>query len=116
MKHSSVIRRGLICLLACSAFAGANAMAQDANVPGHSRVNEVNTRINKQQARTQAGIANGTVTGMQAANDEKHDANIAQRANTDEARHNGHLTKSEDKNLNKAENRNSRRIRKQRAH
>ncbi|MEO8746523.1 MAG: hypothetical protein ABI379_02545 [Rhodanobacter sp.] len=91
-------------------------MAQDTTVPGHPRVNEVNTRIDNQQARTQAGLGNGTITGTQAANDEKHDANIAQRASMDEAKHNGHLTKGEDKNLNKAESRNSRHIRKQRAH
>lgn len=116
MNSASMIRSGLICLLACSAFAGANAMAQDSTVPGHPRVNEVNNRINHQQARTQKGIANGTVTGKQAANDEKRDANIAQRASADEARHNGHLTKREDRHLNRAENRNGRHIRKQRAH
>ena len=116
MKHSSMIRAGLICLLACSAFVGANAVAQDTSVPGHPRVNEVNNRINNQQARTQKGIANGTITGKQAANDEKRDANISQRTSADEARHNGHLTKREDHSLNHAENRNSRRIHRQRAH
>lgn len=116
MKKSSMIRTGFICLLACSAFVGASAMAQDASVPGHPRVNEVNNRINNQQNRTQAGIANGTITGKQAANDEKRDANIAQRTSADEAKHNGHLTKAEDRHLNRSENRNSRHIRRQRAH
>ncbi|MGH8113950.1 MAG: hypothetical protein ACREPS_02685 [Rhodanobacteraceae bacterium] len=116
MKQTSIIRTGLICLLACSAFAGANAFAQDTTVPGHPRVNEVNNRVNNQQARTQKGIANGTVTGKQAANDEKRDANIAQRTSADEAKHNGHLTKTEDRNLNRAENRNSRKIHRQRKH
>ena len=116
MKHASLIRTGLICLLTCSAFVGANVMAQDATVPGHARVNEVNHRIDNQQARTQKGIDNGTITGKQAANDEKRDANVAQRTSADEAKHNGHLTKREDHNLNRAENRNSKRIHKQRAH
>jgi hypothetical protein len=116
MNKSSMIRAGLFCLLTCSAFVGVSAMAQDTTVPGHPRVNEVNNRINNQQQRTQNGIANGTITGKQAANDEKRDANIAQRTSADEAKHNGHLTKREDRHLNHAENRNSRHIRRQRAH
>ncbi|MEO9001275.1 MAG: hypothetical protein ABI287_06925 [Rhodanobacter sp.] len=94
----------------------AQTTAQDTTVPGHSRVNEVNNRINNQQTRTTKGLANGTITGKQAANDEKRDANIAQRASADEAMHNGHLTKREDKSLNHAENRNSRKIHRQRKH
>lgn len=116
MKTSSTIRFGLIGLLACSALISAQAMAQDTTVPGHPRVNEVNHRINNQQRRTDNGVADGTITAKQAANDEKRDANIAQRTSADEARHNGHLTRREDKNLNHAENRNSRRIRRQRKH
>jgi hypothetical protein len=116
MKTSSTIRFGLIGLLACSALIGAQAMAQDPTVPGHPRVNEVNHRINNQQRRTDNRVANGTITAKQAANDERRDANIAQRTSADEARHNGHLTRREDKNLNHAENRNSRKIRRQRKH
>ena len=51
-----------------------------------------------------------TMTKGQAARDETRDANIAQRESADEAKHNGHLTKKEQKNLNRAENRNSRKI------
>jgi hypothetical protein len=114
MKTFSMIRLGLISLLACSAFAGASAMAQDTSVPGHPRVNEVNNRVDNQQTRTANGIANGTITGKQAANDEKHDTNIAQRESADEAKHNGHLTKGETRRLNRSENRNSRAIHRQR--
>lgn len=116
MNKFSLLRTGFICLLTCSAFVGADAMAQSASVPGHPRVNEVNNRIDHQQAHTQKGIANGTITGKQAANDERRDANIAQRASADEAKHGGHLTKREDRRLNHAENRNRRHIRRQRAH
>jgi hypothetical protein len=114
MKATSMIRLGLIALLACSAFMGANAMAQDTSVPGHSRVNEVNNRVDNQQNRTANGIAQGTITGKQAANNEKRDTNIAQRESADEAKHNGHLTKAEDRHLNRSENRNSRAIHRQR--
>jgi hypothetical protein len=93
----------------CSAsLASSLTMAQ--TVPDHPRVNEVNQRLDNQQARINQGLANGTMTGKQAARDEAHDANIAKRESVDEAKHNGHLTKGEQQRLNKSENKNSRRI------
>ncbi len=93
----------------CSATLGSSlTMAQ--TVPDHPRVNEVNQRLDNQQARINQGLANGTMTGKQAARDEAHDANIAKRESVDEAKHNGHLTKGEQQRLNKSENKNSRRI------
>lgn len=83
------------------------------DVPGHPRVNEVNNRVQNQQNRIQNGLKNGSMTQAQAARDETHDANIARRESADEARHGGHLTKQEKHNLNRAENRNSRHIYKQ---
>ncbi|MBD8872045.1 hypothetical protein [Rhodanobacter sp. DHB23] len=92
------------------------AVAQTApqtDVPGHPRVNEVNNRLNNQQKRIDNGLKNGTMTQAQAARDETHDANIARRESVDQAKHNGHLTKQEKKNLNHSENSNSRHIYKQ---
>ena len=86
------------------------SMAQTAPVPDHPRENEVNQRLDNQQARINQGVANGTMSGSQAARDEKHDANIAQREAVDESKHNGHITKAEQRRLNKSENRNSKRI------
>ncbi|HWU78227.1 MAG TPA: hypothetical protein VN043_17150 [Rhodanobacter sp.] len=116
MKNASMIRVSLLSLLTCAAFAGTNAMATDTTIPHHPRVNEVNHRIDNQQARTDKGVAQGTITAKQASRDEKRDANIAQRESADEARHNGHLTKAETHRLNRAENRNSRKIHRQRRH
>jgi hypothetical protein len=117
MHAKSTFRSSLIACVFAAAFASGAVMAQssgDPTVPGHPRVNEVNKRLDNQQGRTQAGVAKGQVNARQEARDEKHDANIAQRAGIDEARHHGHLTRREHRNLNRAENRNSRRIRKQR--
>jgi hypothetical protein len=100
----------ILATLSCTAF-GTLSMAQ--TVPDHPRVNEVNQRLDNQQARINQGLANGTMTGKQAAHDEAHDANIAKRESVDEAKHNGHLTKGEQNRLNKSENKNSRRIYKQ---
>jgi hypothetical protein len=97
----------------CTALISMQSMAQTAPVPDHPRENEVNQRLDNQQARINQGLANGTMTGKQAARDEKHDANIAQREAVDESKHNGHITKAEQNRLNKSENKNSKRIYKQ---
>lgn len=91
------------------------AQATSPDVPGHPRVNEVNQRLANQQNRTAAGVADGQINARQAARDETHDANIARRESVDEAKNGGHLTKKEQRNLNKSENRNSARIHRQRA-
>jgi len=97
----------------CASMISIQSMAQTAPVPDHPRENEVNQRLDNQQARINQGLSNGTMTGQQAARDEKHDANIAQREAVDESKHNGHITKAEQARLNKSENRNSKRIYKQ---
>jgi hypothetical protein len=94
--------------ICCISLAASLATAQ--TVPDHPRVNEVNQRLDNQQSRINQGLANGTMTNKEAARDEKHDANIAKRESVDEAKHNGHLTKGEQNRLNRSENRNSRRI------
>src|SRR5580704_15150525 len=104
LKSITLIAASTVCVI----LGSATAIAQD--VPGHPRVNEVNQRLDNQQARINQGLANGTMTGKQAARDEAHDANIAKRESVDEAKHNGHLTKGEQSRLNKSENKNSRRI------
>ena len=115
MKNPSIFRSSLIGVAAAAAIASGVAMAEDpAPVPGHPRVNEVNQRLDNQQDRIQAGVADGQINAQQAARDEKQDANIAQRESADEAKHNGHLTKGEQNRLNRSENHDSRRIHHQR--
>jgi len=99
--------------LVCATLISMQSMAQSAPVPDHPRENEVNQRLDNQQARINQGLANGTMTGKQAARDEQHDANIAQRESVDESKHGGHITKAEQARLNKSENKNSKRIYKQ---
>jgi len=113
MKTNANFRLSVFGFIVLSALVSSTVMAQDTSVPGHPRVNEVNQRLSNQQSRIQSGEANGTINGKQAARDEKQDANIAQRESADEAKHGGHLTKGEDNRLNKSENHDSRRIRRQ---
>ncbi len=104
IKSITLITAGAFCAILSSAV----AVAQD--VPDHPRVNEVNQRLDNQQARINQGVANGTMSEKQAAHDEAHDANIAKRESVDEAKHGGHLTKGEQNRLNRSLNRNSARI------
>lgn len=107
----------VIGLVIGAAIASGSVMAQTApannDVPGHPRVNEVNNRLQNQQNRVDNGLKNGTMSQAQAQRDDQHDENIARRESADEARHGGHLTKQEQRNLNRSENGNSRRIYKQ---
>jgi hypothetical protein len=100
----------LIALVIGAAMATGPVMAQTNDVPGHPRVNEVNNRLDNQQNRIDNGLKNGTMSQAQANRDETRDANIARRESVDEAKHDGHLTKQEQHNLNKSENHNSRDI------
>ena len=71
--------------------------------PGHPRVNQVNRRQGKQQRRIANGIQNGSLNPQEAAQLEK-------REQADMAKHNGHLTKAEQKGINRQQHRISRSI------
>ena len=84
------------------------AMAQF--VPGHPAVNEVDQRLLNQQNRTDAGVGHGQVGAVGAAHDASADARVSRQMSRDEARHGGHITRVEDRQLNHELNHNSRRI------
>jgi len=116
MKANLISRMTLVSLFvsAVAASGAALAQAEPTPVPDHPRVNEVNQRLDNQQNRIQNGVADGQINAKQEARDDKHDSNIAQRESHDQAEHGGHLTKAEDRHLNKSLNKNSKRIHKQR--
>jgi len=78
--------------------------------PGHPRVNQVNRREGNQQKRIGSGIQNGTLTSKQASHLEARETSLQNREKADMAKNNGHLTKPEQKGLNRQENRISRSI------
>jgi hypothetical protein len=78
--------------------------------PGHPRVNQVNGREAHQQKRIGNGIKNGTLTSQQATNLEKRETAVQNREKADMAAHNGHLTKAEQRGINRQQNRISRSI------
>lgn len=89
------------------------AMAAEPD-PGHPRVNEVTKRVDRQDARINAGVADGKLTPREAAHDRRADARIDAQMARDERKHDGHITKAEDAHLNKELNANSARIHEQR--
>jgi len=78
--------------------------------PGHPRVNQVNGREENQQQRIGNGIKSGKLNSQQAANLEKREASVQNREKRDMAEHNGHLTKAEQKGINRQQNRISKSI------
>jgi len=78
--------------------------------PGHPRVNQVNGREENQQQRIGNGIKNGTLNSKQASNLEKRETSVQNRETKDMAEHNGHLTKAEQKGINRQQNRISKSI------
>jgi hypothetical protein len=113
------ISKSLLVLAAGGLMLTGSAMAQSSNTsgagpgvvdPGHPRVNQVNRREQNQQNRIANGLKNGTLNSQQATNLEKRETNLQNREKRDMAAHNGHLTKSEQRGLNRQENRISKSI------
>jgi hypothetical protein len=97
----------------------AAAQTQDSNTsgagagvvdPNHPRVNEVNAREQNQQDRIANGEKNDTLTPGQAAHLENREQKTENQEKADMAAHNGHLTKAEQKQLNKEQNKTSKQI------
>jgi uncharacterized lipoprotein YajG len=78
--------------------------------PGHPRVKQVDRRQARQQKRIANGVASGKLTPQQTANLEKREASVEKREQKDMAAHNGHLTKAEQRGINRQQNRISRSI------
>lgn len=78
--------------------------------PGHPRVNEVNGREANQENRINNGVKNGQLTQGQATRLQNGENRIQNQEKRDMAAHDGHLTKGEQRHLNREQNRESRRI------
>lgn len=101
----------LICVGPASAqnpnTAGAGAGQVD---PGHPRVNQVNRRETRQQNRIANGIKNDKLTPGQTARLEHGEQRLQRNEKRDMAKDNGHLTKKDQRQLNRESNRMSKRI------
>lgn len=78
--------------------------------PGHPRVNQVNQRETNQQNRIANGVKNGQLTPGQTARLERGEQRLQNNEKKDMAKDNGHLTKRDQRQLNREANRMSSRI------
>ena len=113
------MKRTLLLSIATLAFSGllaAPAFAQNPNTqgagpgkydPNHPRVNQVNNREQKQQNRIANGMKSGAVTPKEGVKLEKQQQHIVRQEKRDMAEHNGHLTKADQAQLNREQNRAS---------
>lgn len=110
------ISNSLLMLAAAGLMLTASAVAQTAGAgpgvvdPGHPRVNQVNGREANQQNRIANGAKNGSLNAKQTGRLESREASVQNREKRDMAAHNGHLTKAEQKGINRQQNRISRSI------
>jgi len=78
--------------------------------PGHPRVNQINQRQENQQDRIANGIKNGKLTPGQAARLERGEQRLENNEKKDMAADGGHLTKQDQRQLNREANHMSKRI------
>ena len=100
-----------LCLAATPVLAQATS---DTTIPGHPRVNEVDQRLQNQQNRIDNGVNSGQIGAKGEARDQARDAKVGQELSADEAKNGGHITKAEQKKMNRQLNRNSAKIHAQR--
>lgn len=99
-------------------FVGAAAAQQDNTSgagagkvdPGHPRVNQVNKREQNQQNRIANGVKSGQLTPGETRRLERGEQRLQNNEKKDMAKDNGHLTKQDQRHLNREANHMSKRI------
>jgi len=83
---------------------------QRTHIAHHPRVNQVNRRENRQERRITDQRKDGDLTKKQAHQDRRNLSEINQEKKDMRKQDNGHLTKADDKALNKQLDKNSKKI------
>jgi len=113
------IRKSLLVLAASGLmFVGAASAQQDNTTgagagkvdPGHPRVNQVNKREQNQQNRIANGVKSGQLTPGETRRLERGEQRLQNNEKKDMAKDNGHLTKQDQRHLNREANHMSKRI------
>jgi hypothetical protein len=78
--------------------------------PGHPRVNQVNRRETNQQKRIANGVKSGKLTPAETRRLENGEKRLQNNEKKDMAKDNGHLTKKDQRQLNREANHMSKRI------
>lgn len=98
--------------MAFIAFLGLSnpTMAQSKWEKRHPRRDQVNDRIQKQNARIKDKVEDGKMSKAEAAKLHRHDHEMRMEERDMAAQNHGHITKQEEKTLNQQENKNSKEI------
>lgn len=118
---NNTFKKSLLILAASGLMVVGSASAQTQNSntsgagpntvdPGHPRVNQVNRRETRQQDRIANGVKNGKLTPGQTARLERGEQRLQNNEKKDMAKDNGHLTKKDQRQLNREANHMSKRI------
>jgi hypothetical protein len=110
-KSLAVLAVGGLMLIGSAAAqdntSGAGAGKHD---PGHPRVNQINRREQNQQNRIANGVKNDKLTPRQTGRLERGEQRLQNNEKKDMAKDNGHLTKQNQRQLNREANHMSKRI------
>lgn len=112
MRNRNSVKTAIAVALA-TGFATAlstSAMADTTWQENHPRREQVNQRLNNQNARIHNEVKEGEISKGQAAQLHKDDHQIRREERTMASQNNGHVTKQEQKTLNQQENRVSNKI------
>ncbi len=103
---------GLMLSTAAAQTSTSNTSGAGAGVvdPNHPRVNQINQREENQQNRIANGIKNDKLTPGQAAHLERGEQRLQNNEKKDMAADGGHLTKQDQRQLNREANHMSKRI------
>jgi len=119
MHMTNKITKSLLVLAASGLmFVGAASAQQDNTTgagagkvdPGHPRVNQVNKREQNQQNRIGNGVKSGQLTPGETRRLERGEQRLQNNEKKDMAKDNGHLTKQDQRHLNREANHMSKRI------
>jgi len=78
--------------------------------PGHPRVNQVNRRETRQQARIAQGVKSGQLAPGEAKRLDRGEQRLEKNEKKDMAKDGGHLTKQDQRQLNREANHMNKRI------
>jgi hypothetical protein len=111
-KSLLVLAVGGLMLSSAAAQTSTNTSGAGAGVvdPGHPRVNQINQREENQQDRIANGIKNDKLTPGQASRLERGEQRLQNNEKKDMAADGGHLTKQDQRQLNREANHMSKRI------
>jgi CRISPR/Cas system-associated endoribonuclease Cas2 len=116
---TNTIKQSLLMLAAGGLMFVGSASAQTSNTsgagpgqvdPGHPRVNQINRRETNQQKRIANGVKNGQLTPAETRRLERGEKRLQNNEKRLMAKDNGHLTKKDQRQLNREANHMSARI------